>query len=487
MEAKKTEKSTIKINTNAIIAVLVLSGLIATFNETILNVALSPLMAQFNVTAGTIQWLITAYMIVVAVSVPVTAFLIQTFKTKQLFLAAMVILLVGTICAFLSGSFVMLLISRIIQALGTGMMIPLMMNTVLAVARPQSRGAVMGLCGAALTLGPALGPTVAGVVLQFATWHALFAILFVVIVIAMILGSIFLVNVSHVTKPKIDVLSIILSTVGFGGLIYGISSVSGAGDIKTVAAIFIIGIICLAVFCKRQMSLKEPMLNLRCFKSPVFTIGTLLVMFSMMTVFTMSVMLPMFIQGGIGANSFVAAMSLLPATLISAIATPFAGKIYDKVGPKVLLPIGFAIILIPLFILTRASYNTSIMTIIVLFIIVDIGIALTMAPSQTTALSPLPREYYPHGVAILNTLQQLSAAIGSSLFIGIMSATQLKALSNGVQAQAAVSTGFNSSGLVLSGFVLVAIILAIVLGIAKKKPSLSSESAENANAEVIEA
>ncbi len=241
MEAKKTAKFTTGINTNAIIAVLVFSGLIATFNETILNVALYPLMAEFNVTAGTVQWIITAYMIVVAVLVPVTAFLIQTFKTKQLFLAAMGILLIGTICGACSGSFVMLLISRIIQAAGTGMMIPIMMNTVLIVAPKEKRGSVMGLCGAALTLGP----TVAGIVLQFYSWHALFIILIAIILIAMIIGSIFLVNVSHVTKPKMDILSIILSTIGFGGLIYGISSISGAADIKTVAAIFIIGIICL--------------------------------------------------------------------------------------------------------------------------------------------------------------------------------------------------------------------------------------------------
>ena len=221
-------------------------------------------------------------------------------------------------------------------------------------------------------------------------------------------------------------------------------------------------------------------------KAPLFVIGTLLVMFSMMTVFTMSVMLPMFLQGGIGANSFVAAMALLPATLISAISTPFAGKIYDKVGPKGLLPVGFAIILIPLFILAHSNSNTSLTVIIVLFIMVDIGFSLTMAPSQTTALSPLPRECYPHGVAILNTLQQLSAAIGSSLFIGIMSAKQLKALSNQATEQVATAIGFSSATLALSGFVLIGLILSLSLAFVKKKPSLSSD-VQTANAEVIEA
>jgi len=468
----ETKKSITNINAKAIVAVLVFSGFIAVFNETILNIALSPLMVEMNVTAGTIQWIITAYMIVVAVLVPVTAFLIQTFETKQLYLAAMTIFLIGTIVAACSGSFVMLLISRILQAAGTGMMIPIMMNTVLAVASPQSRGVVMGLCGAALALGPALGPTVAGIVLQFFSWHALFIILVPIIIMAMILGSIYLVNVSHVTKPKIDILSIILSTIGFGGLIYGISSISGAGNINIIATIFIIGIISLILFAKRQLSLKEPMLDLHILKYPIFTIGTLLVMLSMMAVFTLAVILPMFLQGSLGANTFIAAMALLPATLISAIATPFAGKIYDKIGPRVLLPIGFAIILIPLFILAQSNSDTSIMTVIILFIIIDIGVAFTMSPAQTTALSSLQKQYYPHGVAILNTLQQLAAAIGSSLFIGIMSATQLKALSNQVAEQAATANGFSSATLVLSGFVLIGLCLSLALSFVDKKRSL---------------
>ena len=203
----QTKKST---NVNVIIAVLVFSGFVSVFNETILNVALSTLMVEMNVTAGTVQWLITAYMIIVAVLVPVTAFLIQTFETKQLYLSAMTIFLIGTICAACSGSFIMLLISRVLQAVGTGMLIPIMMNTVLVVTPPQKRGSVMGLCGGALVLGPALGPTVAGIVLQFFSWHALFIILIPIIILAMILGSIYLVNVSIVTRPKIDFISIML-------------------------------------------------------------------------------------------------------------------------------------------------------------------------------------------------------------------------------------------------------------------------------------
>lgn len=459
-----TKKSMANINVKAIIAVLVFSGFIAVFNETILNVALSSLMMEMNVTAGTIQWIITAYMIVVAVLVPVTAFLIQTFETKRLYLSAMTIFLLGTVCATCSKSFVMLLISRILQAAGTGMMIPIMMNTVLVVTPPQNRGSVMGICGAALSLGPALGPTVAGIVLQSFTWHALFIILIPIIIVAMIIGSIYLNTESQLTKPKIDFISIILSTIGFGGAIYGISGISEQhGNIKMIAVIAIIGVISLITFAKRQLSLKAPMLDIRTFKFRSFTIGTVLVMLSMMTIFTMNVMLPMFLQGALKTSTFIAAMALFPATLISGVLTPIGGKLYDKIGPKVLLPVGFVIILVPLFMISHSNVNTSLMSIIILFIVVDIGIALTMSPSQTTALSSLPKEYYPHGVAIMNTLQQLSAAIGSSLFIGIMSASQQKALNNLVPEQAAVATGFSTSTLSLTVVVLIGLCLSFTL------------------------
>jgi DHA2 family lincomycin resistance protein-like MFS transporter len=480
----QTKESIKKINVKAIIGILVFSGFMSTFNETILNVALSPLMVEMNVTAATIQWIITAYMIVVAVLVPVTAFLIQTFKTKQLFLSAMTIFLVGTIAAAFSGSFAMLLVSRVLQAAGTGMMIPIMMNTVLVVTPPQNRGSIMGLCGAALTLGPALGPTFAGIVLQFASWHSLFIMLIPIIILTMIFGSIYLVNLSEVTKPKMDFISIILSSLGFGGLIYGMSSISGAGNMKIVALISIIGIISLILFCKRQLSLKEPMLDIRAFKYPLFSIGTVLVMISMMTIFTMAVMLPMFLQGGLKTTTFVAAMTLLPATLISGVITPLAGKLYDKIGMKVLIPVGFAVILVPLFILSKANTDTSLTKIIVLFIIVDIGIALTMSTSQTTALNPLPKESYPHGVAILNTLQQLAAAIGSSLFIGIMSASQLKALSNNVSEQVAVATGFSSATLALSIVVLIGLCLSLILGNKKVQITRADDSFKDGFEEV---
>lgn len=469
METTKTIKPIESIDTQAIIAVLVFSAFISVFNETILNVALSPLMEEMHVTAGTIQWIITAYMIVVAVLVPVTAFLIQSFETKHLYLGAMTLLLLGTICAACSESFVMLLISRMLQASGTGMMIPIMMNTVLLITPPEKHGSAMGICGCAISLGPALGPTVSGIILQFFSWHVLFIILIPIIVLAMVLGSIYLVTAGQLTKPKIDLISIILSSIGFGGTIYGISSVSGDGNMKIVGVIFATGIISLILFGIRQLSLKEPMLNIRTFKYPLFSIGVTLVMISMMTMFTINVMLPMLLEGALKTTTFVAAMALLPAALANGFVTPIGGKIYDKFGIKILAPVGFTVIFVSLFILSRSNSDTSLAKIIILYVLVCIGVGFTMSPCQTSSLNQLPKEYYPHGVAILNTLQQISAAIGSSLFIGIMSASQLKALSNLVSEQTAIATGFQSGASVAVIFVLIGLGLSFALRLGNKK------------------
>ena len=469
MEATKKGKSTAKINSKAIIGVLVFSAFMAVFNETILNVALNTLMEEMNVTAATIQWIITAYMIVVSVMVPVTAFLIQSFETKQLYLGAMALLLIGTICAAFSGSFVMLLISRMLQASGTGMMIPILMNTVLLITPPEKHGSAMGICGCAISLGPALGPTVSGIVLQFFSWHVLFIGLIPLIALAMVLGYIYLINVSTLTKPKIDIISIILSTIGIGGVIYGISSFSEGGNMRIVGIIFIIGILALIIFGKRQLSLKEPMLEIRIFKYPFFSIGVVLVMIAMMTMFTMNVMLPMFLQGALKTTTFVAAMALLPAALASGLVTPIGGKIYDKVGVKVLIPVGFTIILVALFILSRSNSDTSLIKIVISYIVVCIGVGITMSPCQTSSLKQLPKEDYPHGVAIVNTLQQISAALGSSLFIGIMSAAQVKAINNSATEQIAVANGFQAGASVAVMFVIVGLCLSFTLRLDKKK------------------
>lgn len=463
------KKPIVKDNTKIILSVLVFSAFIGVFNETILNVALNTLMDEMKVTAATIQWIVTGYMIVVSVMVPVTAFLIQSFETKKLYLGAMAFLLIGTISAACSKVFFMLLISRMVQAIGTGMMIPIMMNSILMVTPPEKHGSVMGIGVCAVQLGPALGPTISGYLLQYFSWHVLFIILIPIIVICMILGYVYLVNLSELTKPKMDILSIILSTLGVGGIIYGLSTFSGGENIISTVLIFAVGIIAFTIFCFRQLSLKEPMLEIRTFKFPLFSIGVILVMISMMTVFTMNVMLPIFLQGALKTTTFLAALVLLPATLCNGCVSLIGGRLYDKIGSRILIPTGFAIITVALFILSTVGTETGLLKIVITYAIVCIGIGCTLSISQTSALNILPKQYYPHGVAILNTLQQVAAAIGSAVFIGIMSSSQSKVLATLGSVEGSVAYGFRTAVLALNLFAFIGLCLSIIMSIKNKK------------------
>lgn len=456
------EKKVVHYNTKAIMFVLLLGGFVALFNETILNVAFPKLMVEMHVSAATVQWLTTGYVLVVGILVPITAFLMHTFTTKELYVGAICLFLFGTLCAVFSNSFTTLLISRLVQALGTGMLIPIMMNSALVITPPEKHGSIMGLCASVLTLGPALGPTVSGLLLQFFSWHSLFILLIPILIVCIIGGLIFLQNTSIITKPKIDYLSIVLSSIGFAGFIYAVSSVGTASLLSTVI-IFAIGIASLIFYGKRQLSLKQPMLEIRAFKYPIFTIGIFLIIIIQMFQFSINMLIPLLMQNGLKTSSFTSALVLLPAILTSAVLTPLTGKIYDKVGGKVLIPTGFVIMFVFTFLLSRATPSASILQITVMYCLIMVGLSMSMSPSQTTALNQLPSKNNPDGVAILNTSMQLAGALGSALFVGIMTAFQTSYLKTSHDGAKAIFNGFSHSVTVAAVLMAIGFVLSLKL------------------------
>mgnify|MGYP001321325431 CR=1 FL=1 len=449
-------------NTKAIMFVLLFGCFIGMFNETILNVALSKLMLEMHISAITAQWLATGYVLVVGVLVPITAFLMHTFTTKELYVSAMTLFLLGTVCAVLSNSFILLLISRLIQALGAGMLVPIMMSSALVVTPSEKHGSIMGLCISVITLGPALGPTVSGFLLQYFSWHVLFMLLIPSIVICIIGGLMFLQNTSKITKPKIDFLSIVLSSIGFAGIIYAVSSASTSSLTSTVV-IFVIGLISLIIYGKRQLSLKQPILEIRAFKYPVFTIGVFLIMIIQMFQFSMNMIIPLLMQNGLKTSSFTSALVLLPGILVGVILTPFNGAIFDKKGGKILIPVGFAVIFAFTFLLSRSKSSTSILQITIIYCLIMIGQSMIMSPSQTTALNQLPPQNTPDGVAIVNTAMQVAGALGSALFVGIMTAFQTSYLKNSRDATKAIFNGFSHSVTVAAVLMAVGFVLSLKL------------------------
>lgn len=429
MIEKSTNSSEQQLNLSStqrsgIMIALILGAFVAILNETLLSNALNDLMKELSVTATTVQWLSTAYMLVVGILVPVTALLQKWFTTRQLFSAAMIIFTIGTLIAGFSGSFEILLAGRIVQALGTGLILPLLMNTILIIYPPEKRGAAMGIMGLVIVVAPAIGPTLSGIIVDHLSWEWLFFIMLPFALVSIIIGLKFLVNVSEITKPKVDYLSILFSTVGFGGIVYGFSSSGAEGwDSPEVYGTIIAGVIGLILLVVRSLRIENPILDFRVFKYPMFSLTVVLLVVVMMTMFSTMTLLPLFLQSVLMVTAFTSGLIMLPGSLVNGILAPVSGKLFDKFGAKILVIPGLILIAGSLYLFSTLQLDSSKGTIIAYHIILMIGIALVMMPVQTYGLNQLSKEYYASGSAIMNTLQQVAGAIGTALFISIMSSS----------------------------------------------------------------
>jgi DHA2 family lincomycin resistance protein-like MFS transporter len=413
-----------------ILFAMLLSGFIGLFGETALNVALTPLMGLLEVGPTTIQWLTTGYLLVLGILVPVSGMLLQWFSTRQLFTTSLIFSIAGTLVAAIAPSFEILLVARVLQAVGTALLLPLMFNTILVIFPIEKRGAAMGLIGLVIMFAPASGPSISGLILANLSWHWIFWISLPFFIISLICGLLFLPNISKLTKPKIDVLSIVLSTLGFGGIVYGFSSAGGHGESgggwtsPIVVATLVIGVLSLLLFSIRQLRMKQPMMDLRAFKYPMFTVGLILIFLCMMMMLSSMLILPMYLQQGMAVTALTAGLVLLPGSLLNGFLSPVMGRLFDKFGPKWLVIIGLAIVTIVLFMYTGITPTTTLGKIITLHVFMMIGISMIMMPAQTNGLNQLPPDFYPHGTAIMNTLQQVSGAIGTAVAVSILSAGQ---------------------------------------------------------------
>ncbi|MNB69808.1 putative multidrug resistance protein EmrY [compost metagenome] len=411
-----------KFKTIPILVSLLLAGFIGMFSETALNVALSDLMNILQITASTAQWLTTAYLLTLGILVPISGMLLQWFTTRQLFVAAVSFSIVGTFIAAMAPSFEILLLARVVQAMGTALLLPLMFNTILVIIPPEKRGGAMGLIGLVIMVAPAIGPTIAGLLISNLTWHWIFWLSLPFLVMSLISGILFMQNVSEVTKPKMDILSIILSSAGFGGIVFGFSSAGeegGWGSTKVIAAIAI-GVIALVLFVIRQLTMKQPMINLRAFKYPMFTVAVLMIFICMMIILSSMLILPMYLQQGQGYSAFKAGLLLLPGGIINGLMSPIMGRLFDKYGPKWLVIPGLVVVAVSLWFFSSITATSTVIFVIVLHSALMIGISMIMMPAQTNGINQLPLEYYPHGTAIMNTLQQVAGAIGTALAVSIM-------------------------------------------------------------------
>lgn len=416
-------ETTRQYNTRAIISSLLICGFVGLFSETALNIAITNLMDVFQITAPTAQWLTTGFLLTLGILMPLSGLLLQWFSTRQLFVGSLISMIAGTLIAALAFNFEMLMVARVLQAMGMGLLLPLMFNTVLVIYPPEKRGEAMGFIGLVIMFAPATGPTVAGLLIEYLSWHYIFWISLPFLVIGLLVGLKYLENVTEVTKPRIDVLSVVLSTVGFGGVVYGFSKAGegteGWGSAVVLTAVAL-GLAALVLFTWRQIVMRDPMLNLSVFKFPMYIVGLLMVLACMLILMPSMIILPMFLQNGMQLSPFTAGLMLLPGSVLNGVLSPRMGRLFDKYGPKWLVIPGLVIVAVTLWFFSGATPASSVAFLVVLHIGLMIGIAMIWMPAQTNGLNQLPPELYPHGTAVMNTLQQVAGAIGTALAISIL-------------------------------------------------------------------
>jgi len=461
-----------------IIAVAAFAAFLATFNETFLNIGFTPIMVDLHVDVTTVQWLAGAYMLGAGVMVPVSAFLYRSIPTRPLFLAIVALLMIGSVVGGLAPNFPVLLIGRIIQSLGTGLLIPVGMNITLDVAPRQKLGICMGLMGAMTTLGPSLSIVIAGALLSVFNdnWHTLLWTFAGLSTLCFIFGAVMLRDVSKLTHPKLDAASVALIALALVGILYGVSTLFDASvNLLVSFAAIVVGAVALVLFVRRQKGLEHPLIDLRALLVRPFALGVIMNMIALIIMFAMNIIIPVFLQGALGESALNASFVLFPAIILAVVVAPIAGRIYDKHGVKLLLPLGFAMTAVAVVLLSFCIRTESLILMAFLYIFVIAGSALIIGPVQSFALSRLTPELNAHGVTIMSTGFQIAGCIGASVFSGIYAvATGFAAASGSAQGVAAgANEGFMVVGLISGVISVVGLILAFRISAYKRREQAS--------------
>ncbi|HDJ4992740.1 TPA: DHA2 family efflux MFS transporter permease subunit [Staphylococcus aureus] len=418
------------VSRGKILAALLFGMFIAILNQTLLNVALPKINTEFNISASTGQWLMTGFMLVNGILIPITAYLFNKYSYRKLFLVALVLFTIGSLICAISMNFPIMMVGRVLQAIGAGVLMPLGSIVIITIYPPEKRGAAMGTMGIAMILAPAIGPTLSGYIVQNYHWNVMFYGMFIIGIIAILVGFVWFKLYQYTTNPKADIPGIIFSTIGFGALLYGFSEAGnkGWGSVE-IETMFAIGIIFIILFVIRELRMKAPMLNLEVLKFPTFTLTTVINMVVMLSLYGGMILLPIYLQNLRGFSALDSGLLLLPGSLIMGLLGPFAGKLLDTIGLKPLAIFGIAVMTYATWELTKLNMDTPYMTIMGIYVLRSFGMAFIMMPMVTAAINALPGRLAPHGNAFLNTMRQLAGSIGTAILVTVMTTQTTQHLS----------------------------------------------------------
>ncbi|MED4205486.1 DHA2 family efflux MFS transporter permease subunit [Neobacillus mesonae] len=404
-----------------VIAAMMLGAFVAILNQTLLNVAIPHIMNDFAVSASTVQWLSTGYMLTNGIIIPITAFLTSRMGTRKLFIFAVFAFTLGSVICSISTTFSLLMIGRVVQAAGAGVIMPLLMTVFLTIFPPEKRGAAMGLMGVAILFAPAVGPTLSGWIIGHYSWRVLFDIVIPFGILSIIMSITWMIDVTEITKPKFDTPGFIFSTVGLGFLLYGFSEAGNNGwESAEVLISLIVGTIGLIAFIWRELTTDQPMLELRVFKYDIFALTTLIGMIINMAMFAAMLLLPIYLQNIRGFTALDSGLLMLPGAIVMAIMMPISGRLFDRMGARWLAVIGLVITVITTWQFTKLTMSTSYGYIMLLYIMRMFGMSFLSMTVQTEGMNQLPLRLAGHGTSASNTARTVAGSLGTAFLVTVM-------------------------------------------------------------------
>ncbi|MEB7398264.1 DHA2 family efflux MFS transporter permease subunit [Staphylococcus epidermidis] len=418
------------ITRGKILAAMLFGMFIAILNQTLLNVALPKINTEFNISASTGQWLMTGFMLVNGILIPISAFLFNKYSYRKLFIIGLTLFTLGSLVCAISFNFPIMMSGRVLQAIGAGILMPLGSNVIVTIFPPEKRGVAMGTMGIAMILAPAIGPTLSGYIVQNYDWNVMFYGMFFIGIIAIVIGLFWFKLYQSTTNPKADIPGIIYSTIGFGSLLYGFSEAGNKGWGSTeIVTMFIVGTIFIIFFILRELRMKAPMLSLEVLKYPTYTLTTVINMIVMMSLYGGMILLPLYLQNLRGFSALDSGLLLLPGALVMGALGPVAGKLLDTIGIKPLAIFGIGIMTYATWELSKLNMDTTYLHIMWIYIVRSFGMAFVMMPIMTAGMNALPPRLISYGNAFVNTMRQLAGSIGTAILVTVMTTQQTNHLS----------------------------------------------------------
>ena len=456
--------------------------LVGTFTMSIsqssLSTAYPTLMNAFGISASTVQWLTTGFMLVMCVSMPISPWMLNNMSFKTMFIGALGLFDVGSLMIVLTPSswgingFWFMMIGRAMEAFAVGVLFPSYQTVLLEITPKEERGSTMGIAGLVMGSALACGPIVSGIVLKFFSWKSLFILFMLVIsVIILMAASGLIQDVMERHETNLDWLSVIL-LVGLIGIMYVVDQTGKKNPAWGInAGIFVVSLIAVIWFCVRQLHLKHPLLELRVLKTFNYDLAILLTSISYIALIVTTIIFPLYYQGVLKVSPFVSGMSLVPGAVFLSILNPLSGKLADKIGFKPTMLVGMFMIIIGWVAGLTVLDHLSLLGMIICAMVIEGGNAFVMMPAVTLGANALPDELVPHGTAVITTVRQVLGSAGVTISTLILTIATTNALQRGSSAQVASLHGYH---LVFIGMIiteLIGLVLAFMLKNTNKEKS----------------